>query len=141
MGRVSETDSAVARGPLRVVFFVGGWIFVGIGFIGVVVPGLLTTGFMVLAAWCFSRSSPRFEKWLLDLPAVGPLVRDYRAGLGMPWRAKVTAIAMIIVAVSISVFTIDALWLRATVGVLGVVGVWYVGWRVPTHPGRAGVAG
>ncbi|MEZ5229216.1 MAG: DUF454 family protein [Acidimicrobiales bacterium] len=65
-----------------------GWLMVGIGGIGIVVPGLPTTGFFVAAAACFSKSSPRFEQWILDLPGVGPLVRDYRAGLGMPVRRR-----------------------------------------------------
>ena len=69
-----------------------GWIAVALGGLGVFVPGLPTTGFFVLAAACFARSSPRFEQWVLGLPKVGPLVRDHRAGLGMPRRAKVVAI-------------------------------------------------
>ena len=77
----------------RLVWIPIGLVCVGIGGIGVVVPGLPSTGFFVLAAAAFARSSPRLEAWLLDLPGVGPLVRDYRAGLGMPRSAKVTAIA------------------------------------------------
>lgn len=114
----------------RMVWIPIGLVCVGIGGIGVVVPGLPSTGFFVLAA-AFARSSPRLEAWLLDLPGVGPLVRDYRAGLGMPRRAKVTAIAMMLTAVTISAVVVDPVWLKVVIVVAGAVGTLFVG-RVPT---------
>lgn len=111
-----------------------GWLAVALGAVGVVVPGWPTTVFFIAAASCFARSSPRFERWVLGLPTVGPMVRDHRAGLGMPRRAKVVAIAMIVVAVSASVVLVISapIW-RAAVVALGLVGVAYVGLRVPTR--------
>jgi len=114
------------------VWFTLGWIAVAIGGIGIVVPGLPTTGFMVFAAWCFSKSSPRFEQWLLDLPGVGPLIRDYRAGLGMPKRAKVSALIMITVAVTISALVVDHWLIRSIIILAGLIGLYWVGVRVPT---------
>lgn len=111
-----------------------GLLCVGMGGVGIIIPGLPSTVFFVMAAWCFSRSSPRLERWLLNLPTVGPLVADYRAGLGMPRRAKAIAITMIVVAVSLSVLLgLDHLGLQIVVAAVGAVGVWYVGWRVPTR--------
>jgi uncharacterized membrane protein YbaN (DUF454 family) len=118
----------------RPVWFALGWVFVALGSIGVVVPGLPTTGFFVLAASCFAKSSPRFERWVLGLPGVGPMVRDYRAGLGMPRQAKAWAIGMI-VAVSLlsAVFAVDNRAVGAVIVAVALVGVWYVGWRIPTR--------
>lgn len=111
-----------------------GFLAVGLGSLGVIVPGLPTTGFFVLAAWAFARSSPRFERWVLSLPMVGQLVQDSRAGLGMPRRAKVIAISMMVVAVGLSAGLALSWWpARLAVVAAGVVGVWYVGWRVPTR--------
>jgi uncharacterized membrane protein YbaN (DUF454 family) len=104
-----------------------------VGGIGVVVPGLPTTVFFIIAASCFARSSPRFERWVLGLPTIGPMVRDYRAGLGMPRKAKVFAIATIAIVCSISAVLIGSLTLRLIVVVLGLVGCCYVAWRVPTR--------
>lgn len=117
----------------RVALLAVGWLAVALGAVGVVVPGLPTTGFFVLAAACFARSSPRFERWVLNLPTVGPLVRDHRAGLGMPRRAKVMAIGMMLVACSLSAWTLGTPVLAGTVLGAGAIGTWYVGWRVPTR--------
>jgi hypothetical protein len=111
-----------------------GFVCVGFGGLGVVVPGLPTTVFFIGAAACFTRSSPRLEAWVLGLPGIGPMVRDHRAGLGMPRRAKVAAVASIVVFAGLAlVLALDAWWSRATVGVLALVGISYIIWRVPTR--------
>ena len=87
------------------------------------------------AAASFARSSPRFEQWVLQLPGVGRAVADYRSGLGMPKRAKVTAIAMMAIAISISVgLVLDNATLRISIVIAGLIGVWYIVRRVPTAP-------
>jgi uncharacterized membrane protein YbaN (DUF454 family) len=117
----------------RAVLLTCGFVAVGLGSIGIVVPGLPTTGFFVLAAACFARSSPRFERWVLDLPGVGPMVRDHRAGLGMPRRAKVVAIGMMLTACGLSSWAIGSVPAAIVILGAGAIGTWYVGWRVPTR--------
>ena len=117
----------------------GAWIALGllsiaIGAIGIVVPGLPTTVFFILAAACFSRSHPALEQWVLDLPKIGPAVRRYRAGLGMPLRAKYWATGMIVVFVSLSIVIVGSWTFGSAIGAVGAVGVWYVAKRVPTTP-------
>ena len=129
-----SSERPLSRGPVRFLWLVLGFVSVGVGGVGVVVPGLPTTVFMVIGASCFARSSPRFEKWILDLPAIGPMVADYRRGLGMPRRAKVMAISMIVVASGLSAgLLINQPVVRLVVAAAGLVGVWFVGLRVPTR--------
>lgn len=119
----------------RLLLMLGGFLAVGLGGIGLIVPGLPGTVFFIIAAWFFSLSSPRFEQWVLELPGVGPMVADHRAGLGMPRRAKRAAITSIVVFAGLSaLFGIDNTMIRLAVVAAGAVGVWYVGWRVPTKP-------
>ena len=116
------------------MWFVVGWIAVGIGAVGVVVPGLPTTVFFIIAAACFARSSPRFEQWVLDLPHVGQAVRDYRAGLGMSRRAKVFAVTMMLVFGTLSIVLLrDRTVIAVAIAVLLAIGFWYIVFRVPTR--------
>lgn len=121
-------------GPfVRRAWFAAGLLLVGLGTLGAILPVLPSTIFFIGAAACFSRSSPRLERWVLDLPHVGPLVRDYRSGLGMRRRAKVIAIATIAVAVTLSAFAIPSWAGRAAAVGLALVGIGYVAFRVPTR--------
>jgi len=111
-----------------------GFVCVGIGGVGVVVPGLPTTVFFVMAAACFSRSSPRFEQWVLTRPGVGPLVRDYRAGLGMPRRAKLAAISCIVVMCGRSAgLAVDRATVKVLIIAVGAAGVAWIVWHIPTR--------
>lgn len=119
--------------PLRLLWLGLGFLFVGLGFVGVVVPGMPSTVFFIVAAYFFSRSSQRFLNWVLNLPKVGPAVRDYRAGLGMPLRAKRLVLSVIaIMVVLAALFAIKSLAVKLIVLGVGAVGMWFVGVRVPT---------
>ena len=111
-----------------------GLLCVGLGGVGIVVPGLPTTVFFIAAAACFSRSSPRLEAWVLGLRGIGPMVRDHRDGLGMPRRAKVVATACIVGFVSLGIWLGDSHPVVAGgIVVAAAVGVAVIWWRVPTR--------
>lgn len=122
---------------VRLGWLVLGLMCVGLGGVGIVVPGLPTTVFFIAAAACFTRSSPRLEAWVLGLPKIGPAVRDYRAGLGMPRRAKVVAIGMLVVSVAASAWLLPGWILPSVVVAFGAAGVAVI-LRIKTRvePGR-----
>lgn len=69
-----------------------GWLFVALGAAGVVLPLLPTTPFVLLAAWCFAKSSPRLHAWLLGHRVFGPLIVNWQQHGAIPRRAKWAAI-------------------------------------------------
>ena len=117
---------------LRSLFLVLGFFFLGLAFIGVVLPLIPTVGPVLLAAFFFSRSSERFDNWLVNNRLFGGIVRDWRAGLGFTIRAKAIAIAAIIVTFTISVvFVVQPMLLRVGLIVLASALVVYIA-QLPT---------
>ena len=104
-----------------------GCLMVAIGAIGVVLPGLPTTPFLIIAAWCFARSSPRFEQYLLDHPTFGPHLRTWRERGASPRRAKILSISMMSVSYPIYLLTVHpSPWAAAGVAALMITGATYV---------------
>ena len=97
---------------LRYVLLAIGWLSVVLGVIGIFLPVLPTTPFLLLAAACFARSSPRFYHWLVDHPRLGPWIRDYLEGNGIPLKGKVYAIVTMWFSIALSCYLVPLLWAR-----------------------------
>ena len=143
-----ETDaarapgSAVARSPVvRWLWSSLGFSALALGFVGAFLPLLPTTPFVLLAAFAFARSSPRFHRWLLRHPRFGPLIADWQAGRGIELRAKIAAIVLIVASVGSSAFVFVTFgWARLVLLAVGVGVIAFIVTR-PTAPGRAADAG
>jgi uncharacterized membrane protein YbaN (DUF454 family) len=97
---------------IRGGFLVLGLIFSGLGWIGVVVPGMPATIFFILALWAFKKSSPPLEAWLLNNRVIGPTLRNWEESRSMTRRAKVLAISLIWVSIGASSLLIGKLWVK-----------------------------
>lgn len=86
-----------------------GWISVALGVIGIFLPILPTTPFLLLAAACFVRSSRRVYVWLVTHPRLGPWIRDYLDGQGIPLKAKVYAIGLMWASILLSCYLVPLL--------------------------------
>ncbi len=91
----------------RIVYLVFGCLFVGLGFIGAFLPLLPTVPFLLLALWCFARSSQRFHNWLYHHPRFGPPLRDWDQHGVIPVRAKILSTAMMVVSMAIMLAVTD----------------------------------
>lgn len=96
----------------RYVLFACGCLSVVLGVIGIFLPVLPATPFLLLAAACFARSSQRFYLWLVLHPRLGPWVRDYLEGQGIPRKGKVWALVLMWSSISFSIWIVPLLWVR-----------------------------
>lgn len=118
---------------MRVLLIVLGFSFVGLGAAGVILPVLPATPFFLLAAACFARASERFYNWLLNNPAVGPTVSEWRRYRSIRYRTKLLAIGLMAATLAVSItFFVPGVYLKAGLGVLGVLlAIWL--WRIPSR--------
>jgi uncharacterized membrane protein YbaN (DUF454 family) len=128
-GRVREHDSAFVRGLL----IAAGSACVVLGVIGIFLPLLPTTPFMLLAAACFARSSRRFHDWLLANRTFGPLIHEWEKHRSIPRRTKLTAIGLMSLTLAVSiVFFVEPRWLQALLAAFGVMlAIWM--YRIPSR--------
>ncbi len=120
---------------LRVVYRAIGVGAIGMGVLGYLLPGLPGTVFFLIAAYFLSQSSPRFYNWLMNHRIFGKMIRDYRAGKGIPKWVKVYAPIMIVTFSGFSAYRLGIVlekpWIAVSIIVIAVYGVWYV-LQVPT---------
>ncbi|MDF2947178.1 MAG: hypothetical protein K0S51_1857 [Bacillales bacterium] len=104
----------------RYTFITLGIIFTIIGAIGIVLPLLPTTPFLLLASFCFSRSSERLNNYLIKNRFFGSYVENYRSGTGVTKKNKISALIFLWVILSISFFLNDNLILRSILVLVGI---------------------
>ena len=95
----------------RALFFVAGTIFLALGAIGIVLPVLPTTPFLLLALACYFRSSERMTHWMLNNKYFGKYIRNYKEGKGIRLKTKLFAITTLWITISISALLILNIWI------------------------------
>lgn len=83
--------SAIKKGLILAL----GWVFVVLGLVGLFLPLLPTTPFLLVATVCFYHSSPRFHRWLLEHPRLGPPLQDWQQRGAISRKTKLVALSLI----------------------------------------------
>ena len=105
----------------KVIYLIGGFISLTLGIIGIVLPILPTTPFLLLAAGCFARSSERCHDWLLNNRIFGSYIRNYKEGKGMPLKVKAFTIFMLWLTILLSIFLfIETSWVEILLLVIAI---------------------
>ena len=140
MSAGDDTDGADVRPHdsrvVRALLLAAGTLCVALGVIGIFVPVLPTTPFLLLAAACYARASERFYLWLVRNPTFGPTIREWRRHRSIPYRTKVVAIALMTGTIAVSIALLERYPLaQAALAVIGVVvGAWL--YRIPSRDRR-----
>jgi uncharacterized membrane protein YbaN (DUF454 family) len=125
---------------VRLVLLVLGSIALLLGIIGIVVPGLPTTPFILVAAACYARASERFYRWLLRNPTFGPLIAEWRRHRSIPYRVKWLAIVLMSLTICASIWTFAGRpRLQGMLAFIGIATALWL-WRIPSRdqPRRQG---
>ncbi|MCF8243192.1 MAG: YbaN family protein [Melioribacteraceae bacterium] len=106
---------------MKILLIITGWILVALGVIGIFLPLMPTTIFLILAAAAFAKSSDRLYNWLINNKYLGKYIRDYREQRGMPLRAKIMAIIMLNLTIGYSaLFVIEKLYVQIILFVIAI---------------------
>jgi len=101
---IQDEIKLVQNPVIRLILFISGVILVGLGVAGMFLPLLPTTIFLILAAWCFARSSERFYRWVHYNRLFGKYIRNYSTGKGMTMSSKVVSIAILWIGILVSAY-------------------------------------
>jgi uncharacterized membrane protein YbaN (DUF454 family) len=104
----------------KTLYNIAGTIALLLGIVGIFLPLLPTTPFLLLASACFLRGSERMHHWLMNHRHLGPYLRNYQQGRGIPLRVKITALTMMWTSMAVSIWIVPVVWVKALLAVIAV---------------------
>ena len=110
----------------KLILLIVGWLCVGLGFVGIFVPGIPTTIFLIIALWAFARSSKKFHAWLLNHKRFGPILHNWQEYKVVPLRAKILMVILQTSVVIIVHYTFDNLIITFGLAIILVLVAMYV---------------
>ena len=117
---------------IKILFIALGSFFVVLGVLGIVLPGLPTTPFLLLAGICYARGSRKFHNWLNQHRILGKYIREYNETRSLTIKTKVIALSMMGTMICISIFLIlTSLYLQISIAMAGLVGAIVI-LKIPT---------
>jgi len=123
MAKKSNQTDLLSNRFFRYLLIIAGTIFLGFGIIGIFLPILPTTPFLLLAAACYARSSKRFYNWLMKNRWFGTYIKNYREGRGVPLKVKIFTISLLWITILASVFFIISNFLIEIILIIIAIGV------------------
>lgn len=133
-GKTNDTRASRlhASAPVRWLLWIAGSIALLLGILGIFLPVLPATPFILLAAACYARASERFHQRLLAHPSFGPVIRDWEEYGAVSMKTKKVAITMMTLSIAVSIWVVREMpWLQVMLAIIAVtVGTWL--WRRPT---------
>lgn len=123
---------------VRALYIAVGGLALLLGVLGIFLPVLPSTPFVLLAAACFARSSERLHRYLLAQPHIGPIIHAWEAHRAMPPGVKPWAYALMALSFGVSILLMDSPWHRGMLAALALV-LAVLLWRVPVRPPPAAV--
>lgn len=106
----------------KIILLNCGWIALALGVLGIFLPLLPTTPFVLLASWCFARSSRRFHHWLTSHATLGPIISRWESGQGITPQVRNRALGVMWLTMVASMIMIGQWWAVALLSSLGMVG-------------------
>lgn len=119
----SKQENMVHSKLIKGILIVTGTFFLGLGIIGIFLPILPTTPFLLLAAACYARSSKRFYDWLLNNKWFGSYIKNYREGKGIPLKVKILSITFLWITIIFSAFFIVTILFVRIILIIIAIGV------------------
>ena len=115
----------------KTLYNIAGTVALLLGIVGIFLPLLPTTPFLLLASACYMRGSDRMHQWLMNQRHLGPYLRNYQQGRGIPLRVKITALAFMWASLAVSMWLVPLPWVRALLLLPGIAVTIHL-YRLPT---------
>jgi len=124
----------------RILLLIAGVLSLVVGIIGAFLPLLPTVPLVLLAAYCFARSSEKLHQWLVHHRYFGPIIGSFQSGQGIPKKVKYRSIVILWLSMAFSCWIVARLWLCLMLLTIGVCVSIYL-WRLPDYKngGKPGV--
>jgi uncharacterized membrane protein YbaN (DUF454 family) len=129
-GQEGGEDASEEKSPARILWLSAGMLSMSLGVVGIVLPLLPTTPFMILAAWCFARSSPRLREKLVNSRMFGPSLQHWQRERAIARRAKISASVLMSALILLSIVMGFSIWV-VVLQLLAAVGVLMFIWSRP----------
>ena len=119
--QILNKKEKILKKPVKILLIATGTFLIGVSIVGIFIPVLPTTPFLLLAAALYARSSKRFYNWLVNNRILGRYIKNYREGKGIPLKAKIIAISILWITIGYStIFAMEILWVRILLVIIAI---------------------